>query len=117
MVMAMQDMEGAEPDSYIYVCESAELEEGDLIECEVDSEVIVVGRGDDRVYAMSGICTHEHSRLVDGELDGTCLTCPLHFACFDVRDGSVLEGPAETPLQVYEANEIDGSVWISYGGG
>ncbi|MFD2762046.1 Rieske (2Fe-2S) protein [Lentibacillus juripiscarius] len=104
-------------DSYMYVCSSSELEEGDLIECETETEIIVVGRGDGNVYATQGICTHAHAELADGELDGTCLTCPLHFACFDIRDGSVLEGPAETPLQVYEAIEADGSVWVSKGRG
>ncbi|GAB4074770.1 MocE family 2Fe-2S type ferredoxin [Barrientosiimonas marina] len=103
--------------SYIYACSSSELEEGDLIECETNTKTIVVGRGEGTVYAFDGICTHEHSELVDGELDGTCLTCPLHFACFDVGDGSVLEGPAEDPLQVYQTLEVDGSVWINYEGG
>lgn len=112
----MQHSEGSNPildDSYIYVCSSSELEEEDLIQCEIGTETIVVGRGEGNVYAVDGICTHAYSELVDGELEGTCLTCPLHFACFDIRDGSVLEGPAETPLRVYEAIEVDGSVWVS----
>lgn len=113
----MQHSEGESPvldDAYIYVCSSSELEEDDLIECETGEETIVVGRGEGKVYAVEGICTHAYSELVDGELDGTCLTCPLHFACFDIRDGSVLEGPAEKPLRVYEAIEYDGSVWVNY---
>ncbi|TMN21686.1 Rieske 2Fe-2S domain-containing protein [Lentibacillus cibarius] len=116
----MEHTEGANPtldDTYIYVCSSSELEEDDLMECEVGDETIIVGRGDGKVYAVEGICTHAYAELVDGDLDGTCLTCPLHFACFDIRDGSVLEGPAETPLQVYEAIEADGSVWVRYEGG
>ncbi|MEN1968841.1 Rieske 2Fe-2S domain-containing protein [Lentibacillus sp. N15] len=99
-------------ESYMYVCSSSELEEGDLMECETEDKTIVVGRGEGKVYAVEGICTHAYSELVDGELEGTCLTCPLHFACFDIRDGSVLEGPAETPLHVYKAIEHNGSVWV-----
>ncbi|SFB01313.1 3-phenylpropionate/trans-cinnamate dioxygenase ferredoxin subunit [Lentibacillus halodurans] len=113
----MQHTEGSNPvsdNAYIYACSSSELEEGDLIECEAGKDIIVVGRGEGKVYAIDGICTHEHSELVGGELDGNCLTCPLHFACFDIRDGSVLEGPADTPLQVYEAIEADGAVWVRY---
>lgn len=111
-------MQYEEPDlvsnnSYIYVCPSSELEEEDLIECEANSKTIVVGRTEGKVYAVDGICSHEHSELVDGELDENCLTCPLHFACFDIRDGSVLEGPAEEPLQIYEAIETDGSIWVN----
>lgn len=112
----MPQSEGIDPvlnDAYMYVCSSSELEEDDLFECEIGTETIVVGRGEGNVYAVQGICSHAHAELVDGELDGTCLTCPLHFACFDIRDGSVLEGPAEAPLQVYKAIEADGSVWVS----
>lgn len=116
----MQYMEALEPvfyNPYVYACLSTELGEGDLVECAVGTETVIVGRAGGKVYAVEGICTHAYTELVDGELDGTCLTCPLHFACFDVRDGSVLEGPAEVPLQVYEAIEADGSVWIAYDGG
>ncbi|QKY70183.1 non-heme iron oxygenase ferredoxin subunit [Lentibacillus sp. CBA3610] len=112
----MADSKGANPildDTYTYVCASSELEEDDLIEFETGEETFVVGRGEGNVYAVEGICTHAYAELADGELDGTCLTCPLHFACFDIRDGSVLEGPAETPLRVYGAIEMDGSVWVS----
>ena len=91
----------------------SELEEDDLIECEAGEKIFVVGRVEGSVYAVDGICSHEHAELVDGELDGNCLTFPLHFACFDIRDGSVLEGPAEDPLETYEVIEMDGSVWIN----
>lgn len=109
----MENTEKSVPDnSYVYACSSSELEEDDLIEYEEEDFTIVVGRVEGKVYAVDGICSHEHSELIDGELDDNCLTCPLHFACFDIRDGSVLEGPATEPLQNYETVEIDGSVWI-----
>lgn len=112
----MQHTEGTDAvsnNSYIYVCSSSELEDDNLIECESETKTIVVGRVEGKVYAVDGICSHEHAELVDGELDEACLTCPLHFACFDIRDGSVLEGPAEEPLQIYEVIETDGSVWVN----
>lgn len=101
--------------SYIYVCLSSELEEDDLMECETETKSIVVGRTEGKVYAVDGICSHEHSELIDGELEDSCLVCPLHFACFDIRDGSVLEGPADTPLQTFEVIETDGSIWVNEG--
>ncbi|RYG73142.1 non-heme iron oxygenase ferredoxin subunit [Lentibacillus lipolyticus] len=101
--------------SYIYVCSSSELEENDLTECETETKTIVVGRSEGKVYAVDGICSHEYSELIDGELEDSCLICPLHFACFDIRDGSVLEGPAEDPLQTYDVIEKDGSIWVNDG--
>lgn len=111
----MQYTEGStsiDNSSYIYVCSSSELEEDDLMECEEDTKTIVVGRTEGEVYAIDGICSHEYSELIDGELEDGCIVCPLHFACFDIRDGSVLEGPATDPLQTYEVIETDGSIWV-----
>lgn len=98
--------------SYVYVGASSELEDDDLIECETETKSIIVGRTEGKAYAVDGICSHEYSELIDGELEDGCLVCPLHFACFDIQDGSVLEGPAETPLQTYEVIETDGSIWV-----
>lgn len=112
----MQQMEAFESlaydDHYIYVGASESIEEGEMVACEVGKETVVIGRANGKVYAVDGICTHAYSELVDGELDGTCLTCPLHFACFDIRDGTVLEGPAQQPLRMYAVVESNRSVWI-----
>lgn len=47
-------------------------------------------------------CTHAGCSLVlDGEIaDGTVLICACHGSEFDLRDGSVLEGPATVGLSV-----------------
>jgi nitrite reductase/ring-hydroxylating ferredoxin subunit len=39
--------------------------------------------------------------LSKGDLDGKVITCPWHFSCFDVTDGSVVCGPAEKPLKTF----------------
>lgn len=110
--MNIEESSSVYDEDYIYVCASSELEEDDLIECEKGETTMVIGRVEGKVYAVDGICSHEHAELVDGELDENCLTCPLHFACFDIRDGSVLEGPATEPLQNYETIEVNGSIWV-----
>jgi len=48
-------------------------------------------------------CTHARCSFVHegGEVaDGTVLVCACHGSEFDLRDGSVLEGPATDPLVV-----------------
>ena len=48
-------------------------------------------------------CTHARCSFVDdgGEVvDGTVLICACHGSEFDLRDGSVLEGPATVALAV-----------------
>ncbi|MFD1360914.1 Rieske (2Fe-2S) protein [Lentibacillus salinarum] len=97
---------------YTFVASSDSVNEGEMIEVSVGKETLVVARVNGSLFAVDGICTHAYSELVDGELEDHCLYCPLHFACFDIRDGSVLEGPADESLPVYNVVEQDGSIWI-----
>jgi len=97
---------------FTFVTSSDSLNEGEMIEVSIGKETLVVGRVNGTVFAVEGICTHAYAELVDGELEDDCLYCPLHFACFDVWDGSVLEGPADEPLPVYSVIEREGSIWV-----
>jgi nitrite reductase/ring-hydroxylating ferredoxin subunit len=44
-------------------------------------------------YAVERACGHAKARLERGALTGWILTCPLHYAQFDVRSGEALSGP------------------------
>ena len=55
-------------------------------------EVILCNYGG-RFYALSRACGHAHARLERGALTGWVLTCPLHYAQFDIRSGEALCGP------------------------
>ena len=101
-----------EDNKYTFVASSVSVGEGEMIEITVGKKTLVVARIHGVVHAIDGICSHAYSELVDGELEGHCLYCPLHFACFDIRDGSVVEGPADEPLSVYSVIEQDGSIWV-----
>ncbi|OGR96732.1 MAG: hypothetical protein A2016_12705 [Elusimicrobia bacterium GWF2_62_30] len=45
-------------------------------------------------YAVERACGHARARLERGALTGWILTCPLHYARFDIRTGEALCGPA-----------------------
>jgi len=97
---------------YTFAATSNSVGEGEMIEVNIGKETLVIARVEGTLHAVDGICTHAYSELADGELEDHCLLCPLHFAGFDIRDGSVLEGPADTPLFVYTVVEGDGSIWV-----
>ena len=46
-------------------------------------------------------CTHAEGPLNEGDIEGSQVTCPWHASVFDVRDGSVVVGPAADPLKTY----------------
>ncbi|SFE80421.1 Rieske (2Fe-2S) protein [Alteribacillus iranensis] len=97
---------------YHFVGYSTSIPDGEMQELTVGKEVVLIARIDGNLYAVDGICSHAYAELVDGELDEHCLYCPLHFACFDVRNGEVLEGPATEPLPVFDVTEENGEIWV-----
>jgi len=60
-------------------------------------------------YATQDECTHADGPLSEGDLDGCAVICPWHASAFDVRDGSVLIGPATEPLRTYRV-VIEGEI-------
>ncbi len=66
-----------------------------------DDEILIV-RTKDKYYAIAPHCTHYGAPLKDGVLSGDTLVCPWHHACFDVKNGKVLEPPALDSLPQYE---------------
>jgi len=63
---------------------------------------VAVGKDDGGLYAISTICTHSDCDIgEDGELTQDLITCNCHGSQFG-SDGSVITGPAQSPLDFYE---------------
>ncbi len=73
-------------------------------------EKIVLIRFGGEVHAIQECCSHADFPMEDGEVvDDYVVECALHGAQFDVRDGSVVEGPAWEQLATYEV-KVEGDV-------
>jgi nitrite reductase/ring-hydroxylating ferredoxin subunit len=75
---------------------------------------ISVARINDRLYAFDDLCTcaKESCPLSGGMLSGTTILCQCHGSRFDIATGAVLNGPAIEALNVYEVQELEGSIRI-----
>ena len=93
----------------------AELPVGSMRARVVGGRELVICHTREGVYALDNICTHAHARLSEGRLRSTRLSCPLHGACFDVRDGRVLGSPAGLPLPTYAVRVLDGMIEVAVG--
>ncbi|HEU5349763.1 MAG TPA: non-heme iron oxygenase ferredoxin subunit [Ktedonobacterales bacterium] len=96
--------------------EVARLEDiapGELLRVEVGAHLVCLANVDGVIYAVDDDCTHTSGPLDEGELDGHVLTCPIHLARFDVRNGAVLRGPAREPLCAYRVRVEDGRIFIA----
>lgn len=77
----------------------------------VDDVDIAVFKVDDKIYALSNICPHQHSPLIyDGFLEDGCVVCPVHGWMFNLRTGKT---PAlQRGLNSYEVLIEDGNVFV-----
>jgi nitrite reductase/ring-hydroxylating ferredoxin subunit len=98
---------------FVTVGASERVAEGDVTGFEADGLEVAVVRADGELHAFSDICTHRRCNLsLEGDVDGTTITCGCHGSSFDVVTGSVLASPAEAPLLVFPVRELDGRIEI-----
>ena len=75
-------------------------------------EVCVVRLGKE-VFAIAEECPYSEFPMSDGAMvDDYVIECGLHGCQFDVRDGSVMEPPANEPIQTHEVKIVEGQVWV-----
>lgn len=71
---------------------------------------LLVTRHAGGVGVVENRCTHAATRLDTGRVKDCVVTCPLHRARFDLRDGALLAGPATQPLPAFPARIAAGRV-------
>jgi 3-phenylpropionate/trans-cinnamate dioxygenase ferredoxin component len=75
---------------------------------------ISIARIGNRLYAFDDLCTcsPDPCPLSGGLLTGTTIMCQCHGSRFEIPTGAVISGPATESLNVYEVQEVDGSIRI-----
>lgn len=97
------------------VCAESDVPPGGMRRFDVAGRAVAVYHLADGFCATSAICTHEHSLLTEGRLEGERVVCPLHGARFNVRTGRVLSPPAFKPLKTFPVRLVGGRVQIDVG--
>ena len=75
------------------IAEKAELNPGQCKIVEVEGKTLAVFNVDGTFYATDNTCLHRGGPLVEGELDGTIVTCPWHWWRYDVTSGTNVNNP------------------------
>lgn len=97
------------PAEFVAVARLGALRPGRMTRVEAHGRLLALALVDGTVYAVDDDCPHTGAALDLGELCAFTLTCPLHLARFDIRDGRVLRGPAREPLPTYPVR-VEGDV-------
>ena len=69
-----------------------------------DSEVVITQPASGEFKCFTAICTHQGCTV--GDVTDT-INCPCHGSMFSIEDGSVVGGPAPSPLEEFQLS-VDG---------
>ena len=97
---------------FVKVATTADLAPGERLFYDFDEETIILFNVNGEYYAIADLCSHDDGPLADGKLDGYSVECPRHGACFDIRNGKVLQLPATKPIPSYQVKVENGDILV-----
>lgn len=92
---------------------TADVAEGTPLLGHAFGEAVIVVRRGAECFAVGATCTHYSGPLAEGLVVGETVRCPWHHACYSLRSGEPIGGPALNTLPCYDVEETDGQVRIT----
>lgn len=99
-----------EPEHWTPVLADRDLAEGEAKRIDVIGTPILLTRRNGEVYAIGAVCSHAGGPLEMGKFEDTCVECPWHSSVFDLRDGSIIHGPATSKEPHYDVRIWEGTI-------
>jgi nitrite reductase/ring-hydroxylating ferredoxin subunit/uncharacterized membrane protein len=100
------------PEDWTVAADGSQLADRRPLRVVVDDTPVLLLRDDDSVYAIHDRCSHRGCSLSDGTLEGGDIVCSCHGSRFDLRDGSVKNGPATAAQPAFQVRDRDGRIEI-----
>ena len=79
----------------------------------VDGAPVALFRTEEGIFALDDICSHEYSRLSEGDVWAGEVYCQKHGSRFNLRTGAVTGLPATKPVATWEVKVENGEIWIA----
>lgn len=98
------------PEEWTAVLDERELREHEPKRVEVQGQPVLLYRYGGTIYAIGAVCSHVGGPLEEGQFEGLTVQCPWHQSVFDLRDGSIVHGPATYLVPDYAARIQNGKV-------
>jgi nitrite reductase/ring-hydroxylating ferredoxin subunit len=98
-----------EQEGFQKVANKNDIKEGGLLGVELEGNNIVLAMVNGQVFAMDATCSHQGGPLDEGQLEAYNLTCPWHYAVFDVRNGKVSDRTVWAKNQTSYPTRVDNS--------
>jgi 3-phenylpropionate/trans-cinnamate dioxygenase ferredoxin subunit len=77
-----------------------------------DVDLLLVRYGTE-VFALQNRCSHLGQPLFGSRMMGGQIICAFHGACFEIRTGAAISGPAVSPVRTYPVHIDDGKIFVS----
>lgn len=96
------------------VASTDELDDGDMIQVEVEDLDLLVACLDGDYYATGGRCSHYGAPLAEGVLEKEtgCVVCPWHHAVFQIETGQSVEPPGRNWLTQFDVAVEGGDIYV-----
>jgi nitrite reductase/ring-hydroxylating ferredoxin subunit len=87
---------------FVFAARVSDVSEGRIFATLVDDVPVGLTIHKGELRAFGDVCTHDGGPLAEGTVMDTCVMCPRHGACFDLKTGHGTF-PAAGPIPIYEA--------------
>ena len=91
---------------FVFAARVSDVSEGRIFATLVDDVPVGLTIHKGELRAFGDVCTHDGGPLAEGTVMDTCVMCPRHGACFDLKTGQGTF-PAAGPIPIYET-KIEG---------
>lgn len=98
--------------TYKTVAQADAIPVGSYHSATVNGQRILVCHTPEGFFTIENECSHAMGRLKGGDLKDCLITCPLHGAQFDVRDGAPKATPASKPIATFPTRVVNGAVQV-----
>jgi len=97
---------------YLKLCNTNDVPAGSMKKFYLREQEFLVVNLNSQFHCFDDRCTHAGAPLAEGTMEGEVLTCPWHYSRFKITYGSVINGPAMKPLNVYRSEIKDGQLLL-----
>lgn len=94
----------------VKLCDASEIPPGEGMTVHAGDRDVAVFNVGGEFYALDDECSHEGGPLGQGMVFGGTVSCPWHFAEFDIRTGESLDDIAPCAVETYPVEVRDGEI-------
>lgn len=111
MIKHTELLKNFEDEGYQKVCSVEELQDRIGKRFLIDDVDIALFKIDEKVFALSNICPHQHTALIyEGFIEDNCIVCPSHGWKFNVETGKKPSG--SSGLETYMVKKLGKDVYV-----